>query len=118
MIARNKGAGGEAIAITKGGANAALRANSVTLVVKVSNVVDIANYAFVFSGTGVAMNHATGEGTFKADRNGRLDWVMWGEPEGSMTVEVKRGAEAIASKGSDIPSDASSGHDSLDLDIA
>lgn len=89
----------------------------VTLLVKVSDVSDIVNYQFVFNGTGVQMNHATGEGSFVTSHSGSLAWVMWGEASGSMKVEVSNGTKVIAGKGTDIPPDANSGHDDLDIII-
>lgn len=72
--------------------------DKVELVVKVSEKNGVKGYGFAYDGQAVPMSQ--GKGKFRAPKNQtkRLEWVMIGNPGGTMKVEVLRGTTVIQSR--------------------
>lgn len=88
----------------------------VELVVTVSDRTDVKGYGFAFDGIPVLMSR--GKGKFNAQRGetNRLEWVMLGEPNGSMKVTVTQDGETLEERAqSTIPNNVIKGFDALEI---
>lgn len=82
--------------------------------VSVKNGVDM--FGFSFAGTPVLMSHNRGWFNGQIGRKGLLEWVMVGQPGGSMKVTVSDGGKVVAERtASTILPPHAEGYDALEI---
>ena len=95
---------------------------AVEMQVKVSDKAGIQAYGFAYSGVAVPMKSGSGKFFASAtDQNNLLEWVMIGDPGGTMKVVVTRvgdGGPVAERDTSTIPPPKTKGYDALQIVVA
>lgn len=94
-------------------------ASSIELRVKVSDKDGIRAYGFAFDGVAVPMSRGEGRFFAPAGQKKLLEWVMVGNPGGSMKVTVTRDGNVVAQRDkSTIPPPLGKGYDALEIEVS
>ena len=94
-------------------------ATSVELKVKVSDRAGVRSYGFAFDGAPVPMSNAQGTFLAPAGKKKLLEWVMRGDPGGTMKVVVSRDGTTIEERAkSTIEPPFGEGYDAFEIEVA
>lgn len=94
-------------------------AETVELVIKVSDFDRVKAYGFAYDRTPVPMRRGRGKFFAVAGTKKLLEWVMVGESGGGMKVIVTQGTETVAERQkSTIPNGYSKGYDAFEIEVA
>ena len=93
--------------------------SDILLKIQVSDPTDISGYGFAYAGVAVKMSLGQGHFNAKKGVQGRLEWVMVGNPGGHMKVTVTRDGKAIRERpASTIPAPKKKAWDRFDLQVS
>lgn len=94
-------------------------ASDILLKIKVTDPTGISQYGFAYAGVDVKMSLGEGQFNAKSGVEGRLEWIMIGDPGGHMKVTVTRDGKAIRERlASTIPAPRKKGWDRFDLTVS
>jgi hypothetical protein len=93
--------------------------SAVQLDVAVADRAGVKAYGFAFDGAPVPMSQGKGKFSAQSGQKKFLEWVMIGDPGGTMKVTVSRDGQAVKEREkSTIPDSGSKGYDAFEIEMS